>query len=480
VTVTLSTTADIDLEVVRRVAWHHERIELSPDARARIQARRRDFEAFVAANADRHLYGITTRHHRGARTVLPMEERAEYHRRVPPTPPSVGSPMPARLVRGIIVARLASFLDGHAGVRTDTVVTVAAMLDRPLPYVPERGHGEPGDIIALGHLFRGLDSEVDFGVGGAMPLVNGSPCAAAALADVVLAGRQRARLAEEAFALAAEAILAPLEHYDAVFERLWGDEHQAAALRRIRELLDGGHTPRRRYQAPVSFRNAPRMLGWLGRLQAQGEECAALSLRAVTGNPAFVFPEDHPPYGAVLSNGSYYNPVAAPLMNGFARTWADVAQLATHQGQRLIEDPDGPLANEAESRTSLLYMTQTGWAEEARLAAQPTLISLGGVSPTDTSTPDLLAWRLAHEAGRALEVSLATLATVAVHTIEQAGRRPPKRLEPLFEQVLECLPVGADPGAYGPGLSRLADAFARRVLETSQDVSEEGAAVSGG
>jgi histidine ammonia-lyase len=267
-------------------------------------------------------------------------------------------------------------------------------------------------------------------------------------------------VAERVLALAAEAIRAPLAHYDAALERLWGDPFEATALRRMRELLDGGCAERRRYQAPVSFRITPRMLGWLGRLQAQGEECATISLQAITGNPTFVFPDERPPHGAVLSNGGYHNPLAAPIINAFARAWADLAQLAAHQVQRLVEDPDGLLATETDSRLTSLYMTQTGWAEEARHAAQPTLISLGGVGPTETSSPGLLAWRLANDAGQALDVSLATLAIVAGHTIEQTGRRAPQRLADLLEQVLMSLPAGSDdPDAQALALARLSDAF---------------------
>jgi histidine ammonia-lyase len=468
-TVVVSNAADVGLDAVRRVAWNGEALELSADALARIRARRVEFDAFVEANADTHLYGITTTHHYGARTVLSRQAREEYHRRLPPTPPSAGRALPARLLRATILARLASFLDGSGGVRVETVLALAAMLEHPLPPVPERGHGDPGEIILLGHLFRDLEREVQFGVGGSMPVINGSPGAAAMLADVVLAGRQRLALAEEVSALAADAIRAPLEHYAEPLERLWRDPYQAAVLRRMRALLAGGDPARRPYQAPVSFRTAPRMLGWLSRLQAQGEECAEISLASSALNPTFIPPQPDQPDGAVLSAGGYHNPLAAPLINGLARAWADVAQLAAQQVQRLVEEPDGLLSTEPESRTTGLYMTATGWAEEARHAAQPTLISLGGVGPTDTSSPDLLAWRLAGEAGEALDAVLATLAVVAAHGIARADRHAPPALAELVAEVLEKFPADTDPAGFGAGFERVCIAFHDRVLDGSVD-----------
>ncbi len=456
-TLVLNTRHDVDLAAIERVAWNGEGVAISQAAIERIAMRRLQFEAFVEANTDSHLYGITTRHHYGASTVLTPDEREEYNKHLPPTPASVGPRMPDRLVRGIILARLVTFLDGHSGVRPETVKSVAGMLEKPLPYVPERGHGDPGEIIVLGHLFRELENHLDFGVGGAMPLINGSPGAAAALADASLAGRRRVAAAEKVFALAAAAMGAPAEHYDSALGELWGDEYEAAALARMQELLGEDYVSRRRFQAPVSFRNVPRLLGWTGRLQAQAEQCAVISLRAITGNPIFLFPEQRPPHGAVLSNGSYLNPVVAPLLNGLARAWADLAQLATHQVERLVEDPDGLLSREIESRTTLFYMTQTGWAEEARHASISTLMSLGGMGQTDTSTPDLLAWRLAGEAGRALDVTLAGLAVVAAHTLSVCGGRVPAGLRPLSDRILSVLPPDASPARYGPGLAALSE-----------------------
>ena len=64
-----------------------------------------------------------------------------------------------------------------------------------------------------------------------MALINGSPCAAALVADVALAGQARLALAESVFALTAEAARAPLEAYSEDLEALWDDEHETAALR---------------------------------------------------------------------------------------------------------------------------------------------------------------------------------------------------------------------------------------------------------
>lgn len=73
---------------------------------------------------------------------------------------SFGDPLPDRVVRAILVARLANFRDGHAAVRGQTAQAVADMLDaRPLPVVPAQANGRSGEILALGSLFFELSTQ---------------------------------------------------------------------------------------------------------------------------------------------------------------------------------------------------------------------------------------------------------------------------------------------------------------------------------
>lgn len=458
---TLSLTAprDLDLLAFRRVAWEGEPVEVSPETLAHMAATRRRFDAFVAEHAGERLYGITTAHHRGARVLLSDEARAAYARRVPATPATFGPRLPERLVRGIVAVRLAGFVSGHSAVRPELALAVAAMLGRPLPQVPARGHGDPGEIIALRALFGHLEDELALEAKEGMALINGAPCAAAALADAALAGRERIAIATDVLALSYEAALAPLAHVDPALERVWADPHEKEALRRLRGLLQDGHPSRADHQAAVAFRDAPRLLGWLGRQQEQAEAAAAISIAAPGDNPTFAIdgPDGLP--DRIISNAGYHDPRAAPTLNALALAWADLASLVAVQATRLGEDPDGLAATEAEPSVTLLSMTAIGWAEEARASAVPTPISLGGSPPTDTSSPALLAWRLAQDAGASLQAALAVLGVLAAHTIEAAGRRPPPPLAERMGSILAAFPVGLHPRDYGGALQAVASGF---------------------
>jgi len=110
-------------------------------------------------------------------------------------------------------------------------------------------------------------------------LINGSPSATGLVTDAALAAAGRLERAAQVFALSFEAFNAPLEHLDPALDGYWNNPHDGWALRRLRELVGGGHGGRRRpYQAPVSYRIAPRMLGQARRAATMAAEAASEAL----------------------------------------------------------------------------------------------------------------------------------------------------------------------------------------------------------
>ena len=303
---------------------------------------------------------------------------------------SFGDPLPERVVRGIVLARLATFLGGHAAVRPAVAEAVAGMLDgRALPAVPSRGNGGSGEIIALGWLFAGL-TELGLEEKESLALVNGSPCSSALVADAALAARGRLALCEEVLALAAEAVRAPHDAYAEELDDLWGDEHETAALARLRSLLGDGEGERRPYQAPVSFRIAPRVLGQARRSLVAAERVAAMSLRAVSDNPVFVPPRDGH-RARILSNGSYHNAQAPAALDGLAAAWPT--------------SPGSPSASSSTSSATLPGRTSAGpesstrssWCRlplpPKRTPARRTPLVATGAAQNDVSSPSFVAWR---------------------------------------------------------------------------------------
>ncbi|HEY2438921.1 MAG TPA: aromatic amino acid lyase, partial [Solirubrobacteraceae bacterium] len=453
-TVVVGDRGDITLEAVHAVAWRRAGLEITPKALELIDRCHTLFEADVAdlVRRDPHalVYGVTSAP--GDAAARPLDQEGQLARPTQLwTAMSFGDPLPPRVVRGILVARLTNFLEGHAGVRSELAQAVAGMLDRDeLPAVPAESNGGSGEILALGTLFFELSREMSLTAKERMALINGSPCAAALAADVALAGRRRIELAESTFALVAEAAGAPDEHYAPELDWLWDDEHETAALRSLRALLDQSVRPRQPHQAAVSLRILPRVLGAARRAQAEAERAAAASLRAVTDNPVYVPADGDQCAGIVLSNGGYHNAQATPAMDGLGFAHADLCQLAQHLTDHLFQHPvTAALIAGDEWSLKPLHMVQNGWAEQARAIAHPTLLSLGGFGQNDVPALSFLAWRKTTAISRCLDAALAVLAAVATETVRRRGVPPPPHLREFVDGIGEVFPPVTEPRPLG-------------------------------
>jgi histidine ammonia-lyase len=473
-TVTLRLREDITLDAFYRVAWQGEAAALHEEAVARITACRAAFLRLIDGDGDIVVYGVTSGYGQMAHQRFTPDERRRHAERPPvAAASSFGEPLPERVARGIVLARLANFIEGHAAVTPAIAEAVAAMLDSGrLPPVPALGNGCPGEILALSHLFMELAGRGGLAEKDGLSLVNGSPCASALIADAVLAARRRLALAVEIFALAIDALKAPLGAYDAALDGLWEDPHEAAVLRQLRFWLEGAEGDRRSYQAPVSWRILPRVLGQAQRTLAQGEEVAATSLKAVSDNPLFLPPDESHPDGRVVSTGGYHNAKAYPALDSLAAAWADLALLCDRQVTKLLDGkvsllPDQLLAGEG-GYLGCLGFTAAGYAEQARQAAQRSFLpgsEGGGFGQNDVALPSFLAWRKEAEAGRCLEAGLACLAVIASQAFHVAGRAAPPRLRPLLEDVRAICPPLDAPRAPGPEAGRVQRMITAKVFQ---------------
>jgi histidine ammonia-lyase len=452
-TVILNSRADLTLTAFYRVAWQREGVRIGGDAMQRIAACRASF--------------------------LELEER-DVHARIKPFPAatSFGDPLPDRVVRGIVFARLANFVEGHSATTPRIVEAVAGMLDGgPMPRVAAAGQGGAGEILALYPLFAELSKRFDLEVKERGSLINGSPCAAALLADAAIAGRRRLQIALETFALSIEAFRAPLEHYDAALDVLWGDPDEAAALRSLRNYLGELHG-RRNYQAPVSYRIVPRILGHAHRAVTAAERAAGISLSSVSDNPVYLPPDDRHPYGRCLSTGGYHNAMAAPALDDLAAIWADVCLLADRHCGKLLNGqvshlPDqllvGRQPGQSDGRGNIGYipMAANGYVELARAAAQRTFIpgsdSLGS-GQDDVAAPGFIAWSKQARAAACLDATLAMLAVVASQALYVTDRAPPLPLGQFVELIRTYVPPVVEDRILGPELGQLADAITANIF----------------
>ena len=478
--IALSSRDDFTLASFRAAAWDGRPVQLSHAAIERIGWARDQFMALLEAEPDLVIYGVTTGYGQNAKQRLTPEQR-RIHARTPSLGPatSFGTPFPDRVTRGIVFARLTCFVSGHAAVSPGLAQSVAQMLDgRPLPSVPVEGTGGAGEIQPLSHLFARIGDDLVLAEKEPLALVNGSPVATAVLADAALSAARRAALAMEVFALSIEALRAPLDAYDPALDALWGDEDEAFVLCELRRLIAGGVPDRRPYQAPVSWRILPRILGQVRRAVRQAHKGAETALRSITDNPVFIPPDPSAPdrahpHGRVLSNGSYQNGWVSPALATLSQGWADLALLCDRHCAKLLDGsvsllPHGLVSADMPHGTHLWCtpMAAVGFAEHARHAASPALLpgsESGGFGANDIGVPTHLAWLRYTQAGSALDSALAIVATVAAQAFDVTGRAPPPALAALYRMVREEVPMVDEPRAFGPAMGRLSARFSARA-----------------
>ncbi|HKY94971.1 MAG TPA: aromatic amino acid lyase [Kiloniellales bacterium] len=471
--VTLNSRADLTLDHYRRVAWGGEGVTLGKQAQDAMAAARKAFSELIEKDDKVFIYGVTSGYGHMASKRLNREERkAQAKRPRGGAASSFGEPMPERVVRGIVFARLTNFVEGHAAITPKLGNDVAAMLSNgPLPEVPGLGNGCPGEIQALGYLFHGVGTDDDYAEKDSLSLVNGSPCGTALLADGALAARRRVELATQVFALSWEAFNAPLLHLDPSLDDLWEDPFERDALQGLRGWLDGvNHAERRPYQAPVSWRILPRILGYAYRAVQQAEEGAAISLKAVSDNPVYIPPTPDHPLGRVFSTGGYHNGKAGPCLDNLAAAWADLALLADRHTDKMMNAsvsllPAG-LKGRGDGYLGSLAFASAGFTEQARLAAQRTFLpgmESGGYGQNDVPVPYFHSWRHDVEAGRAFVNALALLAAISSQAFYVTQRQPPKKLAGFVEEIRTVFEPVDGPRMLGYDAEALAERFNERV-----------------
>lgn len=471
-TVILNRLADFTLEHFKRVAWNAETVELGSAGKQTIASARDAFMRLID-DPEVTIYGVNTGY--GGRAKVRLDAAGRKAQAQLPThhrAASWGEALPDRVTRGIVFARLANFIEGHSAVSPAVALGVADMLSgSSMPYVPTRGQGGAGEILSLSHVFLEASKTWQLAEKDMLALVNGSPVASALIADAALATAPRLQLALDIFALAAEAFNTPHGHFAEELETCWNNPHDAWALRQLRDLMQGGSEPRRPYQAPVSIRILPRILGQAHRALVTAEEVAQQSLAAVSDNPVVFPPGQQLGADPVVSTGGYHNIQAAAALDGLVCAHANLAVLAGRIAAKLLDGNVSLLPpylgyEDGESYLGCLPMAIIGYEEEMRMLSMPTLLpgsESGGFGQDDVASPVFLAWQKYDKSSVLFEQCLASLAPIAVRALTVTGRQVPVKLQALLEETHACFPDDATDRAMGFDIAKLAMAFRERI-----------------
>jgi len=315
----LGTAADLDAELIRRVAAG-QAVEIGPELLRQVQA------SCVAARRrlaeGQPVYGVNTGMGALSTVALTEAEQAVHQRNLMLARAAGGPPwLPASDVRALFAVRLRTFLSGDAGVSAQLCQRLADFLAAGIvPAVPAQAAGSAGEIVSLAHAFgplvglgrvlvpghgpgrdlvpqqtmpaaqvlaeHGL-TELALGPKEGVALIGGVPGATALSLLATAAAATVLAMMEATAALSIAAIGAPADPYQAACAR--GDEVHGHVLARLRARLgELPGRPPRMLQAPVSFRVVGPVLAQVARATDALSAAVQRALAGVTDSPAFL------------------------------------------------------------------------------------------------------------------------------------------------------------------------------------------------
>jgi len=472
--------ADLTLEVFEQIVWDGNRVVLAPALLDHVAARRASMMEVLADGRD--VYGVTTGMGYLAGVRLSLEEQQNHQANLLLGRAVGGPPFLERDEgRAVLLARLAGFLSGHAGVTAELCQVLAERLnDNFVPAIPRAGMGCAGEIIPLSHAFqtfigvgqvlradgdvrRAADALADRGLAPYRPaikegiaLLAGAP---GALALTASHRRTAAVLSHQllvAAACAIDAMRAPLSPYDSAVAQLASDPVMGQLLEQLGALLAGSDLERPVKQAPISFRVIPQVLTHLERVRSRVDESVRRALAAVTDSPAFV--DDR-----FVTSGGFHAIELAAAMDSLCIVLVQAAELASQHMHRLLDRRFTGLPDQLTPLPGLhaglvvVHKRVVGTVNELRRLAAPATV---GLMDTSLGQEDAMTFSFeAAEKLRRVESLVREVIACELLVIRQAwalrGSPVATGLHAHYVQLASSIPPVEQDRPLGPDISAL-------------------------
>jgi histidine ammonia-lyase len=452
-------------------------VKLSPAALKAIALSR---EAIIALIQEGNpIYGVNTGFGKLATTrIAPADLSALQVNIVRSHAAGVGAPLPAAIVRLILLLKIASLARGASGISLEAVDTLVALLNADiLPLIPCQGSvGASGDLAPLSHMSLVLIGEgeailrgkavsgaaalahidrkpVGLGPKEGLALLNGTQVSTALALSGLLAAERNAAAAILAGAMSVDAIMGSDTPFDPRIHELRPHPGQKLAAAHYRRLLAGSQirashlTGDDRVQDPYSFRCQPQVMGACMELLGNAAKTLIVEANAVSDNP-LVFPEHH----EVLSGGNFHAEPVAFAADMIAMAIAEIGSLSERRIAVLIDSsisllPPFLIRNPGlNSGFMVPQCTAAALMSENKQLAHPASIDS---APTSANQEDHVS--MATHGARRLGLMNANLSRIIAIELMAAGegidfRRPLRSSEPIEDahNILRSLAAQRD------------------------------------
>jgi histidine ammonia-lyase len=467
----------LTLEAVERVA-RGARCSLTPLARRRVNASRKAVER--ATRGGRRVYGVNTGFGHLSHVGIAPENLADLQvNLIRSHAAGTGAPLPAEVVRAILVLRANCLARGHSGLRLETLEALIALIAADVvPLVPEKGSvGASGDLAPLAHVALALLGEGEvFHRGRLWPardalrrsrltpvvlapkegiaLINGTQVMTAIGTLALLRAERLAVAADVVGAMTLEALKGSHHAFEARIHAARPQRGQLASAANLRKLLhdspiERSHADCGRVQDAYSLRCMPQVHGAARDTFRFVREILAIEVNASTDNP-MVFAES----GDLVSGGNFHGQPVAVALDHLAVAACSLATISERRIERLVNPAlsDLPpfLARDAglNSGFMMAHVTAAALVSENKALAHPASVD---TIPTSAGKEDHVSMGV-HAARKAAEIVRNVETVLAIEALAAA-------------QALDFLA----PLRPGRGVAAAHRAFRRRVKHLDRD-----------
>ncbi len=354
----------LTLEDIFQVAVNQKQVDLSAQARAKIQAAHEFLKSRLLTGET--YYGVNTgfgllSHVR----ISSADLESLQHNLLRSHACGVGAALPDAAVRAMLVLRAASLSIGHSGVSLQLVEQILLLLNRGvIPVVPEQGSvGASGDLAPLSHLalpligegrarFRGQEMSgaqalkaagiqpIRLGPKEGLALINGTQFMAALGTLHLLKAERLADLADLIGAMSVEALRGTPAAFDPAIHRVRPHPGQAQVAENVlkwltprgqRSEIGKSHEDCNRVQDPYSLRCIPQVHGASRDILTFVRQVLEREVNSVTDNP-LIFPEE----GKILNGGNFHGQILANAMDMLSIAAAELASISEQRLEKLV------------------------------------------------------------------------------------------------------------------------------------------------
>ncbi|MDE2445128.1 MAG: histidine ammonia-lyase [Alphaproteobacteria bacterium] len=489
----------LDLDVIKATLAGPIQVALDQNAKRKLEKSAATVQRLLQSGDA--LYGINTGFGKLAKTRIATPDLQKLQVNIVRSHAAgVGAPLPANVVRLIMLLKLRSLAQGASGISVATAEALLALINADvLPVIPGQGSvGASGDLAPLAHMSLVLIGEGEAFVEGkrvsgatalkiakiapltlgpkeGLALLNGTQVSTALALWGLMNAERNAAAAVLAGALSLDAIMGSDTPFDPRIHALRPHAGQILAARHYRRLMEGSEIrvshlkDDDRVQDPYSFRCQPQVMGACLDLLAQASRMCLVEANGVSDNP-LVFAED----GAVLSGGNFHAEPVAFAADMIAMAIAEIGSLSERRMAALIDStisllPPFLIRNPGlNSGFMIPQCTTAALMSENKQLAHPASIDS---APTSANQEDHVS--MATHGARRLMLMNANLSRIVaiemMAAVEGIDFRRPLKSSPVLENAYALVREVAHPRPDDRGFSAEIEAVATQIEEGRYD-----------